>query len=310
MRAYTKPMQHASMPISFQAIQVLADLRSVVATGFGGLAERLKPAHKPLLRKIIFDQKCVLSMTDAEALHADLLLIAALPDKGLDSFLTATALLLADRLQGGAGADDLYWNWNAFQENFRKGPSPVRAALMNGFRWAHTTRRVALEKVPEGRDLQTYDGDDLTRILKFVARSMSDELKDLVCETAPQDTREVHRKALGNCLSGSCILSEYGGWFPGEVVETVSLDPEHPAYSACTALILLDSIETRDAHGRMALRWEEQSARYVQMKSDLGTAILAGVRHLHEMAMEWKPYSGWTPDALVEKAVVVPFPKT
>ncbi|WP_298968704.1 hypothetical protein [uncultured Roseobacter sp.] len=302
-------MRHASVPISFQTLQVVSDLRSVAATGFGGLSERLNAAHKPLLRKIIFDQKCVLSVSDAETLHADLLLVAALPDKGLDSFLTATALLLADRLQGGAGEDDLYWNWDAFQEHYRKGSSPIRAALMNGFRWAHTTRRVNLEKVPEGRDLQTYDGDDLTRIFKVIARSMPSEMRDLVCEAAPEETRHVHRKALENCLEGSCILSEYGGWFPGEVVEIVSLDPDHAAHSACTALVLLDSIATRDAGGRMAFRWEEQSTRYLQMKSDLGTAILAGVRHLHEMAMEWKPYSGWAPDTLVEKAVVVPFPK-
>lgn len=303
-------MQHASVPISFQTMQVLSDLRSVSATGFGELAERLKPGHRTLLRKIVFDQKCMLSMSDAETLHADLLLIAALPDKGLNSFLTATALLLADRLQGGAGADDLYWNWDAFQEHYRKGPSPIRAALMNGFRWAHNTRRVKLDKLPEGHDLQTYDGNDLSRILQLIARSMSSELRDLVAAVGPEDTREVHRKALENCLKGSCILSEYGGWFPGEVVEIVSLDTSHPAHSACTALILLDSIETHDAKGRMAFRWEEQATGYLQMKSDLGTAILAGVRHLHEMAMEWKPYSGWAPDALVEKAVVVPFPKS
>ncbi|MGC3938092.1 hypothetical protein ACOTTU_09790 [Roseobacter sp. EG26] len=287
----------------------MSDLRSVAATGFGGLADRLGASHKPTLRRIIFEQNCELSSRDAKDIHADLLLIAALPDKGFDAFLTATALLLADRLQNGAGEDDLFWNWDAFQEHYRKAPSPIRAALMNGFRWAHSTRRVNLDQIPEGRDLLTYDGDDLIRIMKVIARAMSPEIRDLVCLAGPKETRDVHRTALENCLKGSCILSEYGGWFPGEVVELVSLDPDHAGHAGCTALILLDSIITRDAKGRMAFRWEEQAERYVRMKSDVRTAILAGVRHLYEMTVEWKPYSGWAPDQLSQKAVVVPFAK-
>lgn len=302
-------MRHASVPISFQTLQVVADLQSAAAIGFTGLAERMKPAQKQLLRRVIFDQKCVLSASDADAIHPDLLLVAALPDKGLDVFLSATALLLADRLQGGAGADDLFWNWDAFQEHYRKGPSPVRAAVMNGFRWAHTTRRVNLEQGPEGRDLQTYDQSDLMRVLKVVAQAMPDDLRDLVCQSAPSDTRLVHRKALDNCLSGSCILSEYGGWFPGEVVELVSLDPDHAAFPYCTAILLLDAIVNRDAKGRMAFRWEEHAPRYLRMKSNARSAIVAGVRHLYEMSIDWGPYTGWAPDRLVEKAVVVPFAK-
>lgn len=306
---YGISMRHASVPISFQTLQVIADLQSAAATGFGGLADRLKPAQKQMLRRVIFDQKCMLSAADAEAIHADLLLVAALPDKGPDAFLTATALLLADRLQGGSGADDLFWNWDAFQDHYRKGSSPVRAAVMNGFRWAHTTRRVNLDQVPDGRDLQTYDGTDLIRVLKVIARAMSADLRELVCKAAPVDTRAVHRTALDNCLKGSCVLSEYGGWFPGEVVELVSLDPEHVAHAQCTALVLLDALVTRDAKGRMAFRWEELADRYLRMRPETRTAILAGVRHLHEMAIDWSPYTGWSPDKLVEKAVVVPFAK-
>ncbi|MBW4706941.1 hypothetical protein KX928_03975 [Roseobacter sp. YSTF-M11] len=302
-------MRHASVPISFQTIQVVSDLRSVAATGFGALADKIGAAHKPALRRIIFEQRCELSSRDAKEIHADLLLAAALPDKGLDPFMTATALLLADRLQNGAGHDDLFWNWDAFQDHYRKGPSPVRAALMNGFRWAHTTRRVNLDQLPEARDLLTYDGDDLIRILKVIARSMPSETRDLVCTAGPAETRDVHRTALENCLKGSCILSEYGGWFPGEVVELVSLDPEHAGHAGCTALVLLEALVTNDAKGRMAFRWEEQADRYLRMKSDVRTAILAGVRHLYEMSPEWRPYASWTPDQILQKAVVVPFAK-
>lgn len=302
-------MRHGPVSISFQMLQVVADLRSVAATGFTGVAERLKPAQQHMLRRVIFEQKCILSYADAEALHADLLLIAALPDKGFDGFMAATALLLADRLQDGAGTDDLRWNFQAFRDRYSNGSPPVRAAVMNGYRWAHIVRRVNLEDVPEGRNLHTYDGEALTRILKAVARSMSAEVRDQVCLSAPIDTRAVHRVALENCLNGSCVFSEYGGWFPGEVIEIVSLNPAHAAYAQCNAMVLLDAIVTRDAKGRMSFRWEEQAPRYLRITSDLRKAILAGARHLHEMAIEWKPYSGWSPDMLMEKAVVVPFAK-
>lgn len=300
-------MRHGSVPISFQTLQVVADLQSAAATGFVGLAERLKPSRKQVLRRVIFDQKCLLSHVDVRSIHDDLLLIAALPDKGFDAFLAATALLLADRLQVGAGADDLFWNFNAFQDHYSKAPSPMRAAIMNGYRWAHSTRRINLEAVPAGGNLHTYDGDDLIRILRMVARSMSGELRDQVYRAAPIDTRAVHRAALENCLNGSCVFSDYGGWFPGEVVELVSLNPDHAAYAHCTAMVMLDAIVTRDAKGRMAFRWEEQAPRYLRMQSDLRKAILAGARHLHEMAIEWRPYSSWAPDRLAEKAIVVPF---
>ncbi|MEP2642813.1 hypothetical protein [Roseobacter sp.] len=302
-------MRHASVPISFQTLQVVADLQSAVSLGYNALAGRLDPGKKQLLRRIIFDQKCVLSVADCDGIHADLLLVAALPDKCTDGFMTATALLLADRLQGGAGRDDLFWNWDAFQKHYRDAPSPIRAAVMNGFRWAHATRRVNLETLPEGRDLHTYDGKDLLRVLKVVARSMSDDMRDQVCRAGPKDTRLVHRKALENCLTGSCVVSDYGGWFPGEVVELVSLDPTHPGFVHCTALMLLDALVTRDARGRMAFRWEELGPDYRRMTSDARGIIMAGVRHLYEMGLEWAPYSTWTPDQLVEKAVVVPFAK-
>ncbi len=303
-------MQHATVPISFQTLQVVADLQSVAANGFTALSDRVKPEQKKALRRLIFDQRCVLSSADVDEVHADLLLIAALPDKAFDAFLAATALLLADRLQGGAGRDDLYWNWDAFHDHYRAAPSPVRAAVMNGFRWAHTTRRVNLEHVPEGADLQTYDQGDLLRVLKMVARAMPDDLRALACQLVPSDTRAVHRRALDNCLSGSCVLSEYGNWFPGEVVELVSLDPDHAAFPFCTAILMVDAIETRDAKDRMSFRWEEHAPRYLRMKSNARSAIVAGMRHLYEMSADWGPYAGWAPDRLVEKAVVVPFAKS
>ena len=247
---------------------------------------------------------------DLASLHAELMMVASMPDQDHPSFMTATAILLADRLQKGAGEDDLYWNWDAFQDRYREAPSPVRAALMNGFRCAHAMRLVKLDQPPQGRDLRTYDEVDLVRLLKIIARSMTDELRDSVCALAPEDTRLVHRKALENCLKGSCVLSEFGGWFPAEVVELASLDCNHPAYVACTALMLLDAIETEDAKGKMAFRYEELAEEYFQLAPEIRVPMVAGLRHLHEMDTDWAPYANWTPEKRFEKAIVMPFTKS
>lgn len=302
-------MKHAALSLSYPMLQAAADLRSVAAKGFGDLSDRLGPSAKSVLRRIIFDQKCVLTPGDVAQLHGDLLLVAATPEQGFEGFVTATAMLLADRLQCGAGPDDLYWNFDAFQDHYREASSPVRAALMNGFRVAHGMRRVNLDAVPKGHDLHTYDGEDLLRLLGRIARSMTPEIRDLVCLKAPEDTRAVHRAALDNCLSTSCVLSEFGTWFPGEVVALVSQDVAHVAHAPCLALVLINAITTRDLGGKMAFCWEEQAPQIMRLQAEYRVAIVAGVRHLHEMGFDWQPYAGWTSLQLLEKAVVVPFAK-
>ena len=302
-------MQHFTVPLSFKIMQVLSDLQSAAATGFSGLAARISPKLKSNLRRVIFEQECKMTSADVKALHAELMMVASMPDQDHPSFMTATVILLADRLQYGAGEDDLYWNWDAFQDRYREAPSPVRAALMNGFRCAHAMRRVKLDTPPSGTDLRTYDEEDLVRLLRIIARSMTDEMRSDVCALAPEEIQSVHRVALENCLKSSCILLDFGGWFPSEVVEKVSLDSEHPAYAACTALVLLDAIATGDSRGRMAFRYEELASEYFALSPEVRMPTVAGLRHLHEMEGEWEPYAGWSPEARFEKAIVMPFAK-
>lgn len=251
-----------------------------------------------------------MSAEDAKALHAELMMVASMPDQDHPSFVTATMVLLSDRLQYGAGEDDLFWNWDAFQERFREAPSPVRAALMNGFRCAHGLGLVKLDHLPNAKDLRTYDEEDLVRLLKIIARSMTDDIRASVCALAPAEIRDVHRRALDNCLKSSCVLNEFGGWFPCEVIEQVSLDAEHAGYAACTALMILDAIITKDAAGKMAYRYEVQADDYNLLPTELRVPLLAGIRHLHEMETDWEPYAEWPADQRVDKAIVMPFPKS
>lgn len=302
-------MQNISLPMTFTKMQVLSDLQSAAAAGCAVLISHLSPSLEPSLRRLVFEQECKMTPQDVEELHAELMMVASMPDQDHGSFMTASIILMSDRLQYGAGEDDLFWNWDAFQDRYREAPSPTRAALMNGFRCAHALERVKLDQIPTGIDLRTYDEADLRRLLKIIARSMTEDLRAQVCMFAPEEIREVHRKALDNCLKSSCVLSEFGNWFPCEVVDHVSLQSEHPAYAACTALMILDAIETRDATGKMAFRYEEQADDYYLLPTELRVPLLAGLRHLHEMETAWAPYAEWPADKLIDKAIVMPFPK-
>jgi hypothetical protein len=295
--------------MTFSTLQVLSDLQSAAISGFADLAQAMTPDLEPGLRRLIFEQECKMTPEDVGQFHAELMMVASMPDQDHPAFITATIILLSDRIQFGAGEDDLFWNWDAFRDRYREAPSPVRAALMNGFRCAHGLGLVKLDKLPRGVDLRTYDEDDLIRLLKIIARSMTGEIRDRVCNGAPEEIREVHRHALDNCLKSSCILTEFGGWFPREVVETVSLDSAHPAYAACTALMILDAIATRDADGKMAYRYEEQADDYNLLAPELRVPLLAGLRHLHEMETDWEPYAQWPAEKRIDKAIVMPFPK-
>lgn len=290
-------------------MQVLSDLRSAATVGFNQLLLRLGLDYETDLRRIVFEQECKLSERDMEKLHGALMMIASMPDQDYPAFTTATIVLLADRLQYGAGQDDLYWNWDAFQERFKEAHSPIRAALMNGFRCAHRMELVNLDHPPRGRDLSTYDQADLIRLLRIIARSIPDDLKDHLCELAPEQIRPVHRAALENCLRTSCVLSEFGGWFPSEIIEKASLDSSHPAYAACTALLLIDAISTGDASGKMASRYEELAEEYYMMQKEFRVPMVAGLRHLHEMEAEWEPYATWDDNKRLNKAIVMPFAK-
>lgn len=295
---------------SFHMMQVLSDLRSAAISGFSNLAESIGDASKPALRRVVFEHDCLLPDDVGKSLHGDLMMTASLPDKNHAAFITATVILVADRLQDGTGQDDLFWNWSAFQERYREAAAPVRAALMNGFRCAHDMQLARLENPPKGRDLRTYDEDDLVRLLKLIARNMSANLRNAVCDLAPEETKTVHQKALTNCLKHSCILSEFGGWFPKEVVELASLDTEHPAHPACTALMLIDAISTEDATGRMADLYETMAEDYYLMREEIRVPVVAALRHLHELDSAWEPYADWSPETRLNKAIVMPFAKS
>ncbi len=96
---------------------------------------------------------------------SSLLFAAAMPEEDFGAFIAATSILLADRLQGGQGDDDLYWNYEAFSEHYRLADAPVRAALMNGFRLGYELDRIKLPDLPPPETCLTMQKENVLQML-------------------------------------------------------------------------------------------------------------------------------------------------
>ncbi|RDC74135.1 hypothetical protein DLJ49_05590 [Rhodovulum sp. 12E13] len=77
-------------------------------------------------------------------------LAAALPGRDAPAFHAATALLLAEALEGESplAPPDLAAYHDAHSDAYRAAPAAVRAALMNGFRLLHDTGAAPLQPPP------------------------------------------------------------------------------------------------------------------------------------------------------------------
>ena len=138
----------------FRKRQVMADLNAFITISGRPALLRISPGDEGAKRllSILRMQGGRLIFPQDSLSYGEVLLAAALPDEDYPSFICATALLLLDRIAGGGGADNLYWNWETFSDQYRLADPPVRAALMNAFRLAATTGRAILPDLPEPAD--------------------------------------------------------------------------------------------------------------------------------------------------------------
>lgn len=171
-----------SSAVVFRTRQAVRDLQEVVRTHRDAV-DRIgtNGADRSDLMQII-DNGCLLSSEDRS--YSSVLLAAALPDEDFNAFAVATAVLLADRLQDGGGTDDLFWNFDAFEDHYRLADSPVRAAIMNGFRAAHLTERVTLRDVPQPTFCLTRQREDVLQLL--ASEGQHQLFQDISASPAPE----------------------------------------------------------------------------------------------------------------------------
>jgi hypothetical protein len=147
----------------FRKRQVMADLNAFITISGRSALLRISPGDEGARRLlgILRTQGGRLVFPRDSRVYGEVLLAAALPDEDYPSFVCATALLLLDRIAGGDGGDNLYWNWETFSDQYRLADPPVRAALMNAFRLAAARGRVILPDCPRPADCLTTARDAL-----------------------------------------------------------------------------------------------------------------------------------------------------
>jgi hypothetical protein len=108
-------------------------------------------------------------MPEEEAIHSAVQLAASLPDDDFPVFTLATALILADALLRSE-ADDQFWSWEAFHDQYALADAPVRAALVNGFRALSAARTVRFDPPIDPALAFSHDRDDVLAALDLAGR--------------------------------------------------------------------------------------------------------------------------------------------
>jgi hypothetical protein len=175
----------------FRTRQSIRDLRKTIEETGDNALSRLSGSGlgRGALRRVVTELGCRFDAQAHQDIYSETLLAAAMPDEDFPAFTLATALLLADRLQGGGGTDDLYWNWEAFSDHYRLADPPVRAAIMNGFRTLALAGRVTLGAGPSSADCLTRMVDDVISALRRSGHI--DLLRAVTIEVSAEDAGQL-----------------------------------------------------------------------------------------------------------------------
>ena len=159
----------------FRRRQAIADLnRQKLAFALAtvrriGAGMRIRTPARPDLQMRLewyFSGKAPIAEVRRDSLvHGALLMASALPEDDYDQFVAATVLLLLERLSAEGGRDDGFWNWRRLAPHYRLAPSPLRAAIMCGFREARRLHRVGLAGAPTAQDCLTSSRAEVLRAL-------------------------------------------------------------------------------------------------------------------------------------------------
>lgn len=202
-----------------------------------------------------------------------------------EGFGLAVVILLADLLQTRQASRAMPEVWTAAQVRLRGWPETLRAAAANGLRRAVELGLIAREPgVPADR--MTRAAGVIAEPLLRIARAMRpDELLTVAdlgedIETDLDALKSVIRHQRG-------IFGTDGPPVAG--VELVANTPGAPGFEGCTALMLLNALQTGDFRGWVASRWETQGAAYCTLRASARDPVLAAVRYVYETDPSFAP---------------------
>jgi hypothetical protein len=267
---------------AFTRLQVLSDLSATIAH-LGCFPQ--VPVPEPTVMSAAIGTPTL----DDSALES-LRIAAASPEHDGSVFCCATAVLLADGLAFDVMREDFLWHRDLFWNDYRAAPPPIRAALMNGFRYAVGRGLLAEELRPSFADCATYDPADLVKPLREIARALSPEERNAVARADSYGTKtdvERHLLALNRMLDEDDCQFPEDVWFPLEAVELASWSPAYPGFEACIALLLHDSLTVgvhhgEDRQGALRSRWAVAGAQLCALPEPVRSTLLAGFRHVFE----------------------------
>lgn len=303
------------IPSTFFQFQALCDLRALAARADDAVRARtlsLVPSKLGVgdLDRLIAGRGCRLDPDDPVDLHDTLLLAATVPTPDRGAFVMATAILLADRLQGGAGTDDLWHHWDTLRDVYETLPAPARSAICRGFYAAHATGRVRLDAPPTGAALASASRDAVAADLFALARTLGEDEIAAVARADYGREQADHEAALRVLLGGpdGMLPPLDDRWFPAEVVELVSHVPGRPGFAQCTAVVLIEALRLGDPHDNASYRWSSIAPAYAALPPAQREPIFAGFRALCERDPDWNPYFDWTEAKIASDGVAIPLP--
>jgi hypothetical protein len=243
---------------------------------------------------------------DTLALHETILLAASLPDDDFEAFVVATAILLADRLQGGPGPDDLAWHWDAFADHYALAEPPQKSTLLLGFHAMVETGQLPADLVKQP-PVSGIDRDLVISDLRAIVRAATEEELVSIAAAGHGDRATEHLAAFRSMmLDEACFIAPGHDWPPSEVVEPTSRDPARKGHLVATAILLALAMTRGDDQGWFTYRWEQQGAVYLRLAVAPRWAALSAIRYLYESDPEFAPYPQTLFDPADHRAVLIP----
>ncbi|SHI04276.1 hypothetical protein [Marivita hallyeonensis] len=263
------------------------------------LVEKLKKEVSCLSDKTVDGLGCsetdVLSEWNVSLSQGDLdaALTLVWADDSAQKTLLGTCLALVDRFEHPSRGTDFDWEWHSFQSVYKSAPAPLRSAIMNGLEWARRYQKVSDTVCPSITDRTTRSVEDILPRLKAIARRMTEQQIERVALADYGQDVQKHKTALSSLIASESLLYPDGDvWFPAEVVELTSHSPSQPAFTECTAIVLINSLADDDWVSNAEFRFSQNAGAYNTLSEHDRGAIIQALRYFYETNNEWQPFEG------------------
>lgn len=295
----------------FRKVQSIADLHSALIYLLNQLPRRRAPDETYFTEAIagfangsMAQRKLNLTAEFSASLHSSPLS----PKNKETAFFIATCARLLDRFENPHRGNDFRSDWDEFSDDYRRAAPPIRSALMNGFEQARLHAVVSDAIYPTISDRTTYSATQVLPPLIELARSLTAGERVEIAKADYGADVDQQVEGLNRLLdTPDCRFPKGESWFPLEVIELISHQPENAGFIGCTALVLINAIYDGDFREHSSSRWKAHSSVYQNLEMSARGAILSGFRHIYETIEGWDPYwDHFETDSFVVDSMIPP----